>query len=78
MAYIIIDSDGKAIEGSKETPEKGGNSKRDESPREMPDLQIVEIGHIPEKNREVPPWIIRDILEIIEGGRKEIEKKLPN
>jgi len=75
MVFIKIDiSDGSEIERSDHGP------KRKENPESRPaipldrsgDLQIVEIVPTPENRKSPEPWIIEEILRIINTNRAEI------
>lgn len=78
MDIIKISNSGETEE-SKDRPDEKRDPDQDErTRRETPDLQIVEIGHVPEKGTEAPPpWIIQGILDKTEDAGKK-NGDLPN
>jgi hypothetical protein len=88
MGVIRIDYNGEIVEKPNDRPDEKGDQNWDEqyrreierSRREMPDLQIIEIEHTPEKGTDVlPPWVIQGILDSIEANNERGEKDdLPN
>jgi hypothetical protein len=75
MAFVKIDiSDGSIIDQSNPAPEKRAPSdEADQFPYEMPELQITEIEHTPEKGADISPWMIQEIIREIENSREKIK-----
>ena len=68
---------GEVLENSEDKP-SGKVPERDRDIRETPDLQITEIERTPDKDQDIPPWLIPGVLEIIDANRDIIKKDFPN
>ena len=80
MAFVIYDRDGKIIDQSNDTSDKRVPSdEENQFPYEMPELQITEVEHTPEKGADISPWMIENIIREIENSREKIgDNILPN